>query len=171
MLHRGQQLRRGGRSRGAQIGDEIGDGEVGLVSHSGDHGNFRSRNCPREEFGVERRKVLGGAAAARDDDRIDIHRTIEMKNAGSDFARRLLALHGGGIEQHIQAGVPPLGDVKKIVNDRTGERCDDTDTARKRRKSALARGVEQSFLLRAFASAVQRRVAANRRRPARAFRR
>ncbi len=121
MLHRGQQLRRGGGSGRTQVGNEIGDGEVRLMSDSGDHGNCRPGDRAGEQFGVERGKVLRRAATARDDDGIDVHRAIEIKNAGSDFASRLLALHGGGIEQHIETGVPPLGDVEEIVNDGAGE--------------------------------------------------
>src|SRR5882672_3854816 len=34
------QLGGGGRRGGANVGNEIGDGEIGFVAYAGDHGNF-----------------------------------------------------------------------------------------------------------------------------------
>ena len=46
-------FRRGGRSGGAQVRHEIGDGEIGFVADAGDHRNQRRGNRARDNFFVE----------------------------------------------------------------------------------------------------------------------
>ena len=45
-------------------GGVIGDGEVHLVAHAGDHRNARRGDSPRHRFLVECPEILNGAAAA-----------------------------------------------------------------------------------------------------------
>ena len=68
------QLRRGRGSRGAQIGDEITDGEIGLVSHGGDDRNVGAGDHARQAFIVEGEQIFERAAAASDDDHIHMRR-------------------------------------------------------------------------------------------------
>ena len=55
---------RGGRGR-AQIGDKIGDGEIGFVADGGDNGHFRCANGAGDCFFVEGPQIFERAAAAR----------------------------------------------------------------------------------------------------------
>ena len=59
------------RRRRPQVGDEVGNRDVGLVSDGGNHRNRRPRDRARDHFFVERPEVLDRAAAAADDDDVD----------------------------------------------------------------------------------------------------
>ncbi len=93
----------GGRGRrgSAQVGDEVGDGEIGFVADGGDHGNFGRGDGAGEAFVVEGGEIFGGASAAGDDDDIDIVVLVEVADASGDFDGRGIALDLGGIDQHI----------------------------------------------------------------------
>ena len=66
------QLRGVGRRRGPQVGDEVGDREVGLVADAGDDGHARGHDGARDGLLVERPQVFDAAAASRDDDHVDV---------------------------------------------------------------------------------------------------
>ena len=71
ILARGHHQLGRGRGRGrAQIGDEIGDGDVGLVAHRRNHRHGAGRNGPRHGFFVEGPQVFERAAAAPHDDHV-----------------------------------------------------------------------------------------------------
>ena len=57
-------LRRGGRRRRAQVGDEIADREVGLVADAGDRRDLARGHRARDDFLVERPEILERASAA-----------------------------------------------------------------------------------------------------------
>ena len=64
VLRLGDQLG-GGRGRGrAQVGDKIGDGEVGFVTYGGDHGKAARCNGAGHALAVEGGQVLQRSAAA-----------------------------------------------------------------------------------------------------------
>jgi hypothetical protein len=67
-----EEFRGGARSRCAQIGDKIGDGEIGLVPHGGNGRNAAGGQRARDDFLVEGPQVLEAPAAARDDEEVDI---------------------------------------------------------------------------------------------------
>ncbi len=52
------QLGGGRRGRGAQVGHEIGDGEIGFVTDAADHGAPAGGNRPRHTLVVEGPKLL-----------------------------------------------------------------------------------------------------------------
>ena len=56
---------------GAQVGDKVRDGEIGLVADCGDGGEFRCGDSAGEGFVVESGEVFDGAAAPRDEDEVD----------------------------------------------------------------------------------------------------
>ena len=71
----GHDERRRGRRRGrAHVGDEVADGEVGLVAHAGHDRQRRREHRARDGLLVERPQVLDRAAAARDDQHVDFAR-------------------------------------------------------------------------------------------------
>src|SRR5260370_1218844 len=56
----------GGWRRSADVGDEVGDGEIGFVADAGDDGNFGGGDGARHRFFVEGPQVFHGARTARD---------------------------------------------------------------------------------------------------------
>ena len=132
------QLRRGGGCRGAQVGDEVRDGEVHLVPDRRDDGQLRRRDDARKLLVVEAGEVLDRPAAAREDD--DVYSPgvyIEPANASRDRPRALRALHHCRVDQQIQPGVAAADDVDDVLQRRAGGRGDDADTLRKRRQRSL----------------------------------
>ena len=65
-----RQFRRGGRGGGAPVGDEFGDGEVGLVADPGHDRDRAGVDRARQPFVVERPQVLDRAAAAAQDEHV-----------------------------------------------------------------------------------------------------
>ena len=61
------QLGRGRRRGGPQVGDEIGDGEIGLVADGGDHRDAAAVDGLHHRRLVEGPQVLVAAPAAADD--------------------------------------------------------------------------------------------------------
>ena len=71
----GHHERRGGGRRGrAHVGDEVADREVGLVAHARHDRQRRLEHRARDDLLVERPQVLDRAAAARDDQHVDLAR-------------------------------------------------------------------------------------------------
>src|ERR1051325_11507266 len=60
-----------GRRRGAMIGSEIGDREIGFVAHCGDYRNRRLANRTRDLFLVESPEISRRATATAHDQHID----------------------------------------------------------------------------------------------------
>ncbi len=81
----------------AQIGDEIGDREIDLVSNRGDDRQFCRGNGARDDFLIELPQIFDAAAAARDDDQIDrceiFVRCRQLADRDGDFLRCAAALH------------------------------------------------------------------------------
>jgi len=117
---RGDEFRRGRGRRGAEVGDEIGNSEVGFVANGGDDGDLRIENGLGEEFRVEGREVFEGSAAAGDDDDIDLTGAVEIRNAGGDFSGSRFTLHERWVEENVQAGVAAIDDVEEVADDGTG---------------------------------------------------
>ena len=71
VLRRDDEFRGRRGCRRAEVGDEIGDRDVGLVSHRRDHRYRHACDRARHHFLVERPQIFDRSAAATDDD--DIH--------------------------------------------------------------------------------------------------
>ena len=54
-----------GRGGGANVGDEIGDGEIGFVADARDYWNHGLRDGARDRFFVESPEIFERASAAR----------------------------------------------------------------------------------------------------------
>ena len=67
----GDELGGGGGRGGAEVGGEVGDGEVGFVADGGDNGELAGDDGAGNAFGVEGGKVFKRAAAAGEDDEVD----------------------------------------------------------------------------------------------------
>jgi hypothetical protein len=58
-----RKLCRAGRRRRTRVSDEVGDGEVGLVTHAANDGHRTRRQRPRHDLFVERPQIFDAAAA------------------------------------------------------------------------------------------------------------
>ena len=78
VLRLGDEFGCGGGRGGAQVGGEVGDGEVGFMADGGDDGKLRCGNGARYPLAVEGGQVFERAAAARKNDQVD---EIELRSA------------------------------------------------------------------------------------------
>ena len=76
VLGGGDELGGGGGRGGAEVGDEVGDGEVGLVADGGDDGELGGGDGAGEGLVVEAGEVFEGASAAGDEDEVDLFRVL-----------------------------------------------------------------------------------------------
>jgi hypothetical protein len=77
--HLGRSRRRGG----ADIGDKIGDGEIGLMAHAADDGHGAGGEGVRQLFVVEGPQVLDGATAAHQQNHVYRLRGLRIVQSGS----------------------------------------------------------------------------------------
>ena len=105
-LHiRHHQFGGGARGGGAQVGDEVGDGEIRFMTDSAHHRQRRGGDGARHLFVVEASELLEGAAAARQHDHLHLGDTRRQAQRMHDAGHRLRALHGRG-HQHEIASLP-----------------------------------------------------------------
>ncbi len=146
VLGSGNEFGGGGGGGRAQIGDEVGYGEVGLVADRRDDGELRRGNGAGEGFVVEAGEVFDGAAAAGDEDEVGLlGMLIEEADAGGDGAGAFGALHEGGVDQQVEAGVAAADDFDDVVENSAGGRGDDADAAGEGWELALPGGVEEAL--------------------------
>ena len=146
----------GGRGRGgAQVGHEIGDGEIGLVADGGDHRQTRPGDGAGHALAVESGQVFKRSATAGEHDDVDervfsLRGSVELDKCGFDLGGGLVALYGDGKEEDAQSRVAPGNDVEKVANDCAGWRGDDAHGAWKGGQRLLAIGVEEAFIFEAL---------------------
>ena len=109
------QLGGGGRGGGTQVGNEVGDGEVGLVADGGNDWEGRGGDGIGEEFAVERCKVFERSAATGNDDEVDFACAVEVRDSRRDFGRRRFTLNERGIEQDVECRMAPIDDVEEVA--------------------------------------------------------
>ena len=150
MLGGGDELGGGRWGGGAEVGDEVGDGEVGLVADGGDDGQMRGGDGAGEGLVVEGGEVFDGASAAGDEDEVGAFEVlVEPADAGNDAARTGRSLHDGGVDEEVEAGVAAADDGDDVADDGPGGGGDDADAVRERREGAFAVGVEEAFICKA----------------------
>ena len=71
VLGLGDELGGGGGRGGAEVGGEVGDGEVGLVADGGDDGELGGDDGAGDAFGVEGGEIFKRASAPGEDDEVD----------------------------------------------------------------------------------------------------
>ena len=97
---------------------------------------------------VERRKILGRAASARDDDDVDVVLLVEVTQSGGYLMRCTLSLHLRRIDKHIYGMMPAFENVENVSQRGSLRRCDDADPRRQRRNRFFSLGGEQPFRLK-----------------------
>ena len=147
-------LRRGARCRGANIGDEIADGEINLVSHGGNHRQLRLEDRARHRLLVERPQILQAPAAARHENQVKpfLGRQrrapfVEQADGSRDLPRRAVALHAGRREDDLQARRASLDDMQHIADRRARRRGDEAQSSWIAGQRTLARAVEETLAL------------------------
>jgi len=155
VLRLGDELGGGGRGRSAEVGGEVGDGEVGFVADGGDDGEFAGGNRTGDALAVEGSEIFKRTAAAGEDDKVDQGRAVEGGvvevgivqeiDGGFDFGRGLLALDRDGDQEHAEAGVAASDNVEEVANDGPCRGGDYADGAWKCGEWALAGGVEEAL--------------------------
>ena len=115
-------FRGGGRSGGAQVGDKIGDGEIGLVTHAGDYRDHRFENRARDDFFIEGPQIFERAAAARENQHFREFHAIEVAQGRDDVSGGAVSLHAHGIKLHMQIGEAALQNAQDVANGRAGGR-------------------------------------------------
>src|SRR6185437_3042159 len=141
-----------GRWRGrAQIGDEIGDSEVGFVTNRRDHRQSAACNAAGHALAVERGQIFERPAAAGHHDEVDEATSrVKIRNGHFNFRGRRFSLYADRVEQHTKAGVAAIDDVQKVANDGAGWRCDDAYATRESRQRPLTFSVKETFGLEPF---------------------
>src|SRR6266851_1667474 len=132
----------GGRSGGADVGNEIGDSEIGFVADAGDDGNFGSGDGARHEFFVEGPQVFHRAATAREDENVHEFLLIEEFQGLDDFFGGALALDAHGIENEMNILETAAKDADDVADGGAFWGSDEADAAGQKRQRFLARRVE-----------------------------
>ena len=142
---RHKNFRGGGRCRRAQVGGEIGDGEIDFVADRADHGDRARADRARHGFVVERPQVFERAAAAREQERIVAPCGRRGLQRLDDRRRRFFALHRH--RYHVDFGEREAAreNAQDIAYRRAGGRGDDADAARQFRQRTFLRRIEQTL--------------------------
>ena len=143
-------FRRGGGSGRAQVGHKIGDGEIGFVSHAGDHRYGGSGNRAGNNFFVECPEIFKRATAAGEDHNVSEFGAIEVAQARDNFSGRPFALYFYGKELHVDIREAALEDAENVLNRRSRGRSDDADAARQNGQRFFARFIKEAFFLQLF---------------------
>ena len=140
----GQFRRRCGRG-GAQIGGEIGDGDVGFVANAGHQRNQAVKDRPRYDFRVERLQIFQRTAAAHHEHHVAIPALSRQPDRAGNAFRRVVALYRHGIEQDRHAGTAAAQGSQHVAERRAGRGGDDADPVREAGQGPLAFRRKQPF--------------------------
>ena len=124
------ELRRGGGRGRPQVGDEVGEGDVGLVADGADDGMRAGVDGPCDGLVVEGHELFGGAAAAGDDHCVDVGLVAEDGEGLEDGGDGAVALNAAGDQRELDEREAPPDDVLDVVPDRAGGGGDDGDAPR-----------------------------------------
>ncbi len=134
------------RSGRAEIGGEIGDGEIDLMAHGADHWADRGANGPGQGFVVEGLEVLDRAAAPAENNGVGGRQVgVDGRQRLDYFSGGLVALHRNGIDGEVERGQAAPGDAEEIVHRCPVGRGDQGEMLRNAGQGAFAVLVEESL--------------------------
>ena len=144
----------GGRRR-AHVGDEVEQRLVGFVPDRGDDGGAHRVHRADQRLVGEGEQVLDGAAAARDDDDVDVRVPLEPVERLHHLGGRPRALHRGvgHLELHGRPAAP--GVLQDVALGRAVGRGDQADAAGQEGQVALELGGEEALGGQQLASALE----------------
>ena len=152
------QLSGGGRSGGAYVGNEIGDGEVGFVADARNDGDGAGGDGPGHFFFVERPEIFERATATREDQHVDYLLTVEVFDGANDLGRRAFTLHAHRIEGEVHVVEAAAQDANDVAVGRATRRSDEADTAWEERERLFAFGGEEAFGFKALFELIKRQL-------------
>ena len=133
----------------AQVGHEIGQCEVRLMSDAAHHGHRGLRDGAYQHRVVERPQVFQRTASAHEQQHLAFTGfgmpPVSGLQRGAQFGWRLRALHGRRVDDHRDVGHPPLQRGDHIAQGRRAQRRDDTDAARLHGQRTFAGLLEQAL--------------------------
>ncbi len=123
---RGQQFGGGRGRRRAHVGDEVGDGYIGLMAHGADDGRDAGGHGAGHDFLVEAPEIFQRAAATGQDQCVVTLRIGALQGA-DDLRGGLAALYGGGdqVQLHLRRAAAEHAD--DVADHCAGGRGDDAD--------------------------------------------
>lgn len=134
-----------GRCGGPEVGDEIGDADVGFVANRAHHGHGHRRDGAGHLFVVEGHEVFGRTATAPDNHHRCPTIGLQQLQGGDDFGWRFRPLHPTRRQEDGDARKALTRDPKDVLKSRPGGACRNTDCRGKRGERPLAGGIEQTF--------------------------
>src|ERR1700737_779620 len=143
-------LRRGRRSWRAEVGDQVADGEVRLVSHSGNRGDGACSDRPRHDLLVKRPQILQRTSAAADENHVVNLPPGEMADRCSDLAPGGRTLNPHWINLQRQTIEPAGDDIQDVADRGAGRAGHHRDALRQHRNGLLARRIEEPLLSQAL---------------------
>jgi hypothetical protein len=146
---------RGGRRCRPDVSHEVADGDVHFVSHARYHRYGRCGHCARDALVVEGPEILAGATATGQDQDVGARPAGSAVQRTADVLHGPVSLHGGRHNNDLHHRGPAADD-----RDNVAQRCairarDNGNRVRIARQTALALGIEQTFLLELQARAFQ----------------
>jgi hypothetical protein len=123
----------GRRGGGADIGDKIGDGEIGFVAYAGNYGNFGGGDGADNFFFIENPEIFERAATARDYQDVYDFSTIEELNSADNFRGGAIALDAHGVQSQMHVAEAAAQDANDIANGGAARRGDEADAAGEKR--------------------------------------
>ncbi|MNV06691.1 hypothetical protein D3C71_970860 [compost metagenome] len=138
-------FRRGSGRRGAHVGHEVHDGEVGFMAHAADHGNLADRHLARQVLVIETPEIFDAASAAHQQQRVHFGTRIGKAYLGSQTAGGVRPLNRGRIDDDRHLRRPASQRRQHIPQRRRVQRGDDADRAWQPDGLALAGRIEQAF--------------------------
>ena len=144
------------RRRRPQIGDEVGDGDVDLVSDGGDDRDRTRRDRAGHGFLVEGPQVLHGAPSPADDDDIRQPGGGQTLERPCDLDGRPLALDPRTGEDDATPWSTAGENRRDVAERRTGRRGDDADTPRVPGQRALERRAQKALTLQTASQLLER---------------
>jgi hypothetical protein len=134
-----------GRRGRRDVGDEVEQRRVRLVADGAHHGRAACGDGADQRFVRERQEVLDAAAAAGDDDQVDVGVGVEPAQCVHHVGDR-----GGSLRRHVldperDRGEPAAGVLDDVALGRTGPAGDQADPLRQEGQWTLAVGGEESL--------------------------
>jgi len=142
---RGQQFRSPARSRGAQVGSEIRNGEIDFMADGADHRQGGVADGPGQVFIVEGQEVFGGTATSAQDDQVGCRAGVDCLQGLDHASRRLFSLHNRRIDRDPDRREASGGNADEIVDCRSLGRGDQGDVGGKGGQGAFQVFIKQPF--------------------------
>ncbi|GMA86097.1 hypothetical protein GCM10025868_13470 [Angustibacter aerolatus] len=134
-----------GRCRGADVGDEVEQRGVDLVADRADHRGAGRDDRPHEGLVAERQQVLERAAAAGDDDHVDVRVAVELLQRRCHLGHGVRSLDGDLSHGEADGRPPAAGVLDDVALGGAGPAADQADHLGQERQRALAVGGEQAL--------------------------